>query len=344
MTTNPTASPPVGPTPDTDAVVLDGVRRSYAVGRRGLRRRIAGATSYEAVRGVSLRVARGELFALLGTNGAGKTSTVELVEGLAAPSAGAVRVFGRDPVRDRALVRPRTGVVLQSAGYPPTLTVREMARMHHGTLAGPAAGPAGVDETLEAVGIAHRRDVVIGRLSGGERRRLDIGLAVMGRPELLVLDEPTTGLDPESRRSIWELVRAHQRAGTAVLLTTHYLAEAEDLADRIAIMHEGLIVREGTRAEIVAGAPSRIAFARPEGLRLDDLEVPGARISVDPRGEVVIETADLQPALAHLLAWAGEVRLGGLDARAASLEQVFLEIADGGLRRIPATATADQES
>lgn len=315
------------PTPTEDVLVLTDVRRTYATGQRRnlLTWRAESTGSFEAVKGVDLRVRAGELFALLGTNGAGKTSTVELIEGLAAPSAGQVRVFGHDPVADRAQVRHRTGVVLQTAGYPPTLTVREMARMWRGTL----TRPADLDETLEAVDLVHRRDVEVSKLSGGERRRLDVALAIMGHPELLVLDEPTTGLDPESRRNIWELVRGHQRRGAAVLLTTHYLAEAEDLADHIAIMHQGRIVKEGTRAQIVADAPARITFTRPDSLSLADLHLPGTQISTD-RDEIHIETTDLQPTLARVLSWAGDVHLAGLDARSASLEQVFLDIADQG--------------
>lgn len=315
---------PVSPTGSDAAVTLTGVRRSYPV-RTRLNLLTGGripTETYEAVRGVDLRVERGELFALLGTNGAGKTSTVELVEGLASPSGGEVRVFGHDPVTARHLVRHRTGVVLQSSGFPPGLSVVEMARLWHGTL----TRPADVDATLEAVGLAQRRDVAVQRLSGGEQRRLDVGLAVLGRPELLILDEPTTGLDPESRRNIWQLVREHVARGTTVLMTTHYLAEAEELAERMAIMHGGRIVAEGRLAEIVADTPARITFARPSSLSLQDLDVPGARVTASDT--VLVETTTLQPTLAAVLAWAGDVPLAGLDARSASLEQVFLTIAD----------------
>lgn len=148
----------------------------------------------------------------------------------------------------------------------------------------------------------------------------------MGDPELLILDEPTTGLDPESRRAIWELIKARVAGGTSVLLTTHYLEEAEQLADRIAIMHEGVVATEGTLADIVAGAPARISFARPSELSLTDLDVPGA--SVTASDTVALTTHTLQDTLRRVLAWAGDTQLAGLDARSASLEQVFLSIAD----------------
>ena len=315
---------PVSPTGSDAAVTLTGVRRSYPV-RTRLNLLTGGripTETYEAVSGVDLRVERGELFALLGTNGAGKTSTVELVEGLASPSGGEVRVFGHDPVTARHLVRHRTGVVLQSSGFPPGLTVREMATLWQGTL----SRPRPVDETIEAVDLAARADVETAKLSGGERRRLDIALAIMGNPDVLMLDEPTTGLDPESRRMIWGLIQGLVDRGTAVLLTTHYLEEAEQLADRIAIMHGGLIAREGTRAEIVADTPARISFVRPSGLALADLDVPGARVTASDT--VLIETPTLQASLAAVLAWAGDTPLPQLDARSASLEQVFLSIAD----------------
>lgn len=324
MTTTTARTAPEQALGTDDAIVVSGVRRRYPTRHRlnpftGRREPVA---FFEAVRGVDLRVGRGELFALLGTNGAGKTSTVELVEGLARPSEGSIRVLGHDPHTERRLVRHRTGVVLQNSGFPPSLSVAEMARLWHGTLSHPA--PA--DEALDAVGLADRADVETAKLSGGERRRLDIALAIMGRPEVLVLDEPTTGLDPESRRTIWALVQGLVAQGTAVLLTTHYLEEAEQLADRIAIMHAGVIAREGTLAEIVADAPARITFTRPVGPALSDLGVGPARVTASD--SVLIETATLQQTLRAVLAWAGDTPLHQLDARSASLEQVFLAIAD----------------
>lgn len=322
MTTTQSRHPGSFATSACDAIVVRDLRRSYPTSRRGLFTRRETSTSFEAVKGIDLTVRRGEVFALLGTNGAGKTSTVELIEGLAVPSGGSVEVLGHDPVAARARVRHRTGVVLQTSGFPPALTIREIARMWHGTV----SRPLPIDEVLDAVDLTDRVTVESAKLSGGERRRLDIALALMGQPEVLILDEPTTGLDPESRRNIWTLIEQLVGRGTSVLLTTHYLEEAERLADRIAIMHRGLIIREGTLAEIVAAAPARISFARPGHLSVEDLDAPGARVHVTDR--VVIETPTLQDTLRRVLDWAGTAELVGLDARSATLEQVFLDIAD----------------
>ncbi|MEU4272324.1 ABC transporter ATP-binding protein [Streptomyces sp. NPDC026092] len=294
----------------TDVIVAEGLRRTYSGG-------------YEAVNGISFAVPQGEIFALLGTNGAGKTSTVELLEGLAAPSGGTVRVLGHDPYRERAAVRPRIGVMLQEGGFPSDLTVAETVRMWAGCTTG--ARPAG--EALEAVGLGSRDRVRIKQLSGGERRRLDLALALLGRPEVLFLDEPTTGLDAEGRRDTWALVRALRDEGTTVLLTTHYLEEAESLADRLAIMHQGRIVLSGTPAEVTAARPARIRFTLPEGVEPGRLPL-GLKAAADGQ-RVEIRTHALQDALGALLDWAREtgVRLDGLDARSATLEEAFLEIA-----------------
>ncbi|MFI6106798.1 ABC transporter ATP-binding protein [Streptomyces sp. NPDC051310] len=293
----------------------------HVIEAEDLRRRYTGG--FEAVGGISFAAAHGEVFALLGTNGAGKTSTVELLEGLAAPSGGRVRVLGHDPYRERAAVRPRIGVMLQEGGFPSDLTVAETVRMWSGCTSRPR--PAG--EALEMVGLTARARVRVKQLSGGERRRLDLALALLGRPQVLFLDEPTTGLDAEGRRDTWELVRALREDGTTVLLTTHYLEEAEALADRLAIMHRGRIVTAGTPAEVTASRPARIRFVLPEG-------VPAARLPLSLRAaatgrRVEIRTHELQDALGELLLWAREtgVRLEGLDARSASLEEAFLDIA-----------------
>lgn len=296
------------------AIEVSGLRRSYG----------SGSSAFEAVRGVDLSVEAGTVTALLGTNGAGKTSTLEVIEGLARASGGTVRVLGLDPVADRDAVRRRTAVLLQTSGFSGDLTVQETVLQWRGTLTDPRAA----SEVLELLGLAARADVRVRSLSGGEERRLDLACALLGRPEVLLLDEPTTGLDPESRRSVWDLVRGLRHAGTTVLLTTHYLEEAEALADRLAIMHGGRIVREGTPAEVAAGHPSQIrlhtASAPPW---LGDL--PARRVV--PSGRVTtIETDDLQATLTALLVRADheEARLDGLEARAASLESVFLTIAE----------------
>ncbi len=306
-----------------DAIEVEELKRRYAQG-------------FEAVRGVSFSVREGEIFALLGTNGAGKTSTVELLEGLAQPSAGRIRVLGHDPYRERSRVRARTGVMLQEGGFPSELTVAETARMW----AGCTSGARPVAEALGYVGLSGRReDVRVKQLSGGERRRLDLALALIGRPEVLFLDEPTTGLDAEGRRETWELVRRLRETGTTVLLTTHYLEEAETLADRLAIMRKGRIVAAGTPAEVTATQPSRIRFTLPEGVPVARLPLssaaalstsPAAARDGDGGGDrVEVRTERVQDVLTELLLWAREerVELTGLDARSASLEEAFLAIA-----------------
>ncbi|MDN3262217.1 ABC transporter ATP-binding protein [Streptomyces sp. CSDS2] len=290
-------------------------------------RRVYGG-GFEAVRGISFSVARGEIFALLGTNGAGKTSTVELLEGLAAPAGGHIRVLGHDPHRERAAVRPRTGVMLQEGGFPAELTVAETARMWAGCTTGARPGA----EVLERVGLADKHGVRVKQLSGGERRRLDLALALLGDPEVLFLDEPTTGLDAEGRRDTWALVRELRDQGTTVLLTTHYLEEAEELADRLAILHEGRIAASGTPSEVTAGRPSRMSFELPPGYLPGDLP-PLAALGVcdhEYDGRTVrLRTRELQRTATAVLTWAERagVELRALDVRSASLEEAFLGIA-----------------
>lgn len=298
------------------------LRRKDVITARGLRRTYGqGKNAFEAVKGVDLRVDEGEVFALLGTNGAGKTSTLDLLEGLATPTEGVVEVFGLDPHRDRGQVRAQIGIMLQSGGLPAELTVRETLEMWRGT----CTDPATADTVLAQVDLVDRGDVRVGALSGGEQRRVDMACALLGRPRLLFLDEPTTGLDPESRRKTWQLLAGLKAAGVTMVLTTHYLDEAEALADRIAIMHKGEVARVGTLREIVDGHPARIAFDHP-GLPLPPLRAA----QIDAQARVTVSTYDLQGHLFELLGWAGEhgLQLGGLEARAASLESVFLAIAN----------------
>jgi len=304
----------------THIVEVENLRRHYgSKGRDG----------FEAVRGVSFSVRRGELFALLGTNGSGKTSTMEVLEGLALPSAGAVRVLGQDPSRARRLVRPRIGIMLQEGGLPGDLTVVETARMWAGTL----TAPRPVDEALELVDLRGQVRVTVKQLSGGQRRRLDLALAILGCPEVLFLDEPTAGLDPESRGRTWRLIRRLLDTGTTVLLTTHYLQEAEDLADRLAILHQGRIVSAGTPSDLAAARPARISFVLPASTKESVPDLPGAvgTESHDTAAgrRVTVHTNDLQRSLGALLGWgaARNLTLGELDARRASLEEAFLDVA-----------------
>ncbi len=303
-----------------DVITVDTLRRRYGP---------PGTRGFEAVRGIDFSVRRGELFALLGTNGAGKTSTLEVVEGLARPTSGTVRVLGHDPYGDRRRVRPRVGIMLQDAGFAGELTVAETLRLWAGTL----TTPRPVAEALELVDLGRRSGVRANQLSGGEQRRLGLALALLGRPEMLFLDEPTAGLDPQSRARAWQLVRELLASGVTVVLTTHYLAEAEELADRVAILHQGRIVRSGTPAEVVAADPAHISYTRPPGDPEPGPDLPGVVSVVSGAGDTVVVTStDLQQTLTALLAWAGArgVALPGLTARPATLEETFLSLAGSG--------------
>ena len=307
-----------------------------AVRVRGLRRSYGhGASAYEAVRGIDLDVPAGSITALLGTNGAGKTSTLEVLEGLASATDGEVSVLGLDPIADRAAIRRRTGVLLQRSGFSGDLTVRETLRQWSATL----SAPRPVDEMLALLSLEGRADVRMLALSGGEARRVDLAGALMGSPELVILDEPTTGLDPESRREVWRLVAGLRDGGATVLVTTHYLEEAETLADRLEIMHAGRIVRSGTPTEIAEGHPSTISFAEVSDVPTD---VAGVSRIAHEYGRTTLETSALQRSMTDLLAWAAhnDVQLDALDARSPSLESVFLAIADG---REPARSTDVKE-
>lgn len=274
---------------------------------------------FTAVDGIDLDVVPGEIFGLLGTNGAGKTSTLEILEGLAKPSKGHVRVYGKNPVKDRKKIRPYQAVMLQEGGFPPDLTTKETLTMWAGTL----STPLPVDDVLEMVDMTDRATVRVSALSGGERRRLDLACALVGQPHLLFLDEPTTGLDPESRRLAWNLLRKVNENGTTIVITTHYLEEAEQLCDRLAIMHRGRIATSGTLSDVVAGHHSTIQVgARPDLPRFEDMSTHD--------GVTEIRTMNLQHDLTELLVWArhNDVTLTDIDVRHASLESVFLSIAD----------------
>ncbi|PZG23475.1 multidrug ABC transporter ATP-binding protein [Nonomuraea aridisoli] len=283
---------------------------------------------FEAVRGIGFEVGPGELYALLGTNGAGKTTTLDVLEGYAAPTSGRVRVLGHDPIKERAAVRHRMGIVLQEAGFYKDLTVDETVSAWRRWT--PRA--QGTAEVLERVGLLGRREVRVSQLSGGEKRRLDLALAVLGRPDVLFLDEPTTGLDPEARRNVWDLVRAMVDEGATVLLTTHYLDEAEQLAHRLAIMHSGRIVTEGTVAGVLGERGTRITFRLP-GVSPSDLPYPPGRGRRSVRHDgtaFTVETHQPQQDLRELLAWADTHgwELDGLEVRRPSLEELFLEVAE----------------
>ena len=309
--------------------VTSHAEQAFAVQVRGLRRTYGhGEDEFEAVRGVDLDVPSGSITALLGTNGAGKTSTLEVIEGLASAATGDVSVLGLDPIADRIALRRRTGILLQRSGFSGDLTVRETLRMWSATV----TNPRSVDEMLALLSLEGRADVRMLALSGGETRRVDLACTLMGSPELVILDEPTTGLDPESRRGVWRLISGLREDGATVLITTHYLEEAEALADRLEIMHAGRIVRSGNPSQIAAGHPSTISFATVPGVPED---LAGIRGVSQERGRMFLETDDLQATLSELLAWAARERVvfEDLDARSPSLEAVFMSIAEEGARR-----------
>lgn len=276
---------------------------------------------FTAVDGLSFTVAPGECYGLLGTNGAGKTSALEVLEGLAAPTSGTVEVLGGDPRRDRATLRPRMGIMLQHGGLPSGLTVRETMKLWAGT----CSNPQPADALLDQVDLLHKADIKVGALSGGEQRRLDLACALLGGPELIFLDEPTTGLDPESRRNVWRLLRELKESGVTMVLTTHYLEEAEYLCDRLCILHRGRIELEGTLAELVETRASEIV--------LEPALVPETHASqaIYERDRAIVHTNDLVTDTHGILAWAQDngVTYTHFAARPATLEDVFLSIAEG---------------
>ncbi|MFF4614270.1 ABC transporter ATP-binding protein [Nonomuraea jabiensis] len=276
---------------------------------------------FEAVKGISFEVTQGQIFALLGRNGAGKTTTIEVLAGFQRADGGTVRVLGLDPYTDRAAVRQRTGIMLQEAGFFPDLTVAQTVD----TWRDFTAAPRPRDEALELAGLAGRRDVKVRQLSGGEKRRLDLALALLGRPDVLFLDEPTTGMDPEARSSTWTVIRDLAGQGATILLTTHYLEEAQRLASAMAILDAGEIVAAGNMAETLAARSGRVAFRLPANV--DPAELP---LPVTVEGETAVCRADDPDVAAQtLLTWAAGrgLRLAGLEVRTATLEDLFLESA-----------------
>ncbi len=274
--------------------------------------------SFTAVDGVDLTVRRGELYALLGTNGAGKTTTLEVLEGHREATSGTVQVLGSDPT-DRRRTRPRIGMMLQDSGLAPELTVRESV-----LLSGAVSGrDDDVDRVLGLVGIDHKARARVAQLSGGERRRVDFAAAVWGTPELVFLDEPTTGLDPAARDALWAVVTGLREAGVTFVLTTHYLEEAAENADRIGLMHAGTIRREGTVADLTAGSTTSIRFVAPAAI--DDLPLPITRTENDL---VVVETDDAQRDVATLLRWAADAdhTLARFTVHESGLDDVFRDL------------------
>ena len=276
------------------AVEVNGLHKSYG--------------SFEALRGISFEIAEGEVFGLLGPNGAGKTTTVEILEGYRRRNAGEVSVLGVDPERNTGDLRNRLGIVLQSSAMYPNLTVVEHVRL----FAGYYSAPRDVGEVVTLVGLDEKRNARVRTLSGGQQRRLDLALGLIGDPELLFLDEPTTGFDPAARRAAWDMIRSLRSLGKTVLLTTHYLDEAEQLADRVAVLREGQIVALGTPAELVAGAKETEIRYRADGR------------------DVVVRTEEPTRVLHELTGEAlGAGReLEGLHVRRPSLEEIYLSLTE----------------
>ncbi len=290
------------------AIAVEGLRKSYG--------------TVEAVRGLSFEVAEGEVFGLLGPNGAGKTTVVEILEGYRRRDAGRVSVLGLDPASGGRALRARVGIMLQECEMPKLLSVAELLELH----AGYYPKPRRPGEVLELVGLADRAGARIRTLSGGQQRRLDLALALIGDPELLFLDEPTTGFDPSARRDAWEIVRSIRGLGHTVLLTTHSMEEAQNLADRICVIAAGEVIAEGT-PETLGGrqaAAVRIRFRLPEGLDLASLPLPNRTED----GRVVLETATPTRTLHELTAWAlaRGLELPGLEVLRPSLEDVYLQL------------------
>ena len=298
------------------AVAVDGLRKSYG--------------ALEAVRGVSFQVMEGEVFALLGPNGAGKTTIVEILEGYRKASAGTVQVLGMDPEKGGRRYRERIGIVLQQSVTEPYLTVEEVLRQR--TYWYPHS--ASVEDVIVLVGLEEKRRSRLRSLSGGQQRRLDLALALIGDPDLIFLDEPTTGFDPGARRASWGIIRNLCSLGKTVLLTTHYMDEAQHLANRVAVIAAGLIVAEGP-PDSLAGrdrAAAHIRFSIPGGLSAGDFPSLGAEIVPDAAtGELAIETSEPTRVLAQLTGWAAGrgLELPNLSVTRPSLEDIYLDLAAG---------------
>jgi ABC-2 type transport system ATP-binding protein len=283
----------------------------------------------EAVRGISFEVAAGEVFGFLGPNGAGKTTTIEILEGYRKRTKGEVSVLGTDPGRATRQWRARIGLVLQECELDPTLTVRELVTL----FAAFYPSPSSVDETIELVGLRDKRDARVGTLSGGQRRRVDVAVGIIGDPELVFLDEPTTGFDPSARRDAWNMIAGLKDLGKTVFLTTHYMDEAQHLADRVAILRHGELAAVGDLAEIGAGtgAHAVIRFRIPEGTSADEIRA-AVEEPLELSGDIAtIKVDSPQRPLYRLTGWAEQrgVVLEGLEAVHPTLEDIFLELTGG---------------
>jgi ABC-2 type transport system ATP-binding protein len=290
---------------------------------KGLRKSYDG---FEAVRGIDLEVGAGEIYAFLGPNGAGKTTTVEILEGYRTRSDGEVSVLGIDPQDADRGWRNRVGFVLQESRLVPELTPREAVEQY----AGYYSSPRDVDETVSLAGLSEKANARTSTLSGGQQRRLDVALALIGDPELLFLDEPTTGFDPSARRQAWDVIGGLRDLGKTVFLTTHYMDEAQALADRVAIITSGRIVATGSPEDVGGDREARteISFRLPAGVASPDLPEPVRAVARIDAGAVSMSAADPVPILRDLTIWASDrgVGLPDLQVRRPSLEDVYLEL------------------
>jgi ABC-2 type transport system ATP-binding protein len=287
----------------------------------------------EAVAGVSFEVRTGEIFGLLGPNGAGKTTTIEILEGIREPDSGELSVLGMDPRREANRIKTRIGVQLQTASLYPYLTVTELIELFGSFY--PQHVP--LEQLLDALGLQEKRDAQTRTLSGGQQQRLSIALAMVNDPELVFLDEPTTGLDPAARRSLWDVVDGIRREGKSVLLTTHYMEEAEALCDRLAIMDHGVVLDIGTVDQLVGRRfqDRAVHFERVDGLTDEALAaIPGVSRVTHEATDVLLFTADVPGTIGAVLAAADRlgVQPNNLGVRRASLEDVFLDLTGRALR------------
>jgi ABC-2 type transport system ATP-binding protein len=305
-----------GPAPASETVIsVRGLRMAFG--------------DFEAVRGIDVEVHRGEVFAFLGPNGAGKTTTVEILEGYLKRTAGEVLVLDVDPEHAGADWRERVGVVLQESAIEPDLTVTECLNLYGGCY----GSPRPVDEIIELVGLTEKAHVLGGRLSGGQQRRLDVALALVGDPELVFLDEPTTGFDPSARRAAWDMIAGLQALGKTIFLTTHYMDEAEHLADRICVLARGEIVGEGTPQTLGgrARAPSEISFSLPRGVAVSDLPaalLPAA--TAENHDRVELRTHAPMEMLGTLGEWACRrgCELADIEVHRPTLEDIYLRLTE----------------
>jgi ABC-2 type transport system ATP-binding protein len=293
------------------AVEIKGLRKNYG--------------TLEAVAGVDLSVFTGEVFAVLGPNGAGKTTMIEILEGYRERTSGDVTVLGHDPSRNERAFKERIGIVLQQTGLDPLLTVGETVDMYRTYYPHPRPR----DEVLGLVGLTGVDGVKVTKLSGGQKRRLDVAVGLAGDPDLFFLDEPTTGFDPSARRHAWEMIHNLKSLGKTVMLTTHYMDEAQNLADRVAIISAGVILAEGPPSTLGSGAEAGtvITFRLPESIRLPESLAKGAK---ERDGLVEMQPAHPVRTLNELTGWAleGDIELGALRVARPSLEDVYLELTD----------------